>query len=125
MKKTVGLIEKVIVYGKNKSKTVFGKFDTGAKLSSIDSKLAEELGIGPILNYTKITSASNQNGLKRPIVELELEILGEKYKTLSTLVDRSRMKYPLLLGRELMHSKFIVDVSKTNHTPNESDINVE
>lgn len=121
LKEKIGLIEKITVYGKKGQKTVWGKFDTGAKLSSIDEKLAEEVGVGDSIKYTKIKSASNASGSRRMTVELEVKIKGSRYKTLTTITDRSRMKFPLLLGRDLIHSNFIIDVQKSHHTPSERD----
>lgn len=41
--------------------------------------------------------------------------LGEKtYKTFFTLTSRSRMRYPILLGRKFLNNRFIVDTSKIN-----------
>lgn len=122
MKKIVGLVEEVIIYGKRGKKKIFGKFDTGAKMNSIDKRLVEELKLGPPIKYTKITSALSPHGTHRPVVELNIKILRKKYKTRANVSDRSRLKYPLLIGRELIHSNFIVDVAKTNKTPNEGDI---
>ena len=63
----ISLIEPVLVRGKNnKKKEVMAKIDTGATKSSIDTNLASEIGLGPIietkLGKARITSRPGQTG---------------------------------------------------------------
>jgi hypothetical protein len=41
-------------------------------------------------------------------------ILKRKIKAEFSLSDRSKMKFPILIGRKLLKNKFIVDVSQKN-----------
>lgn len=45
-------------------------------------------------------------------VSLQVKIGERKIRAWFNLSDRSAMRYPVLLGRRLLHNKFIVDVSK-------------
>lgn len=112
MKKTIGLIEKATLIGKKKRITKWAKFDTGAKTSSIDIKLAARSSIGPIVSYSRIRSASNHSLRVRPVAEAVFKIKGKKLKANVNLEDRSKMKYKVLIGRDIIHSNFIVDVEK-------------
>jgi len=48
-------------------------------------------------------------------VKLKLKIAGKTFLTNFTLADRSRNKFPVLIGRRTLHKKgFIVDVSKSS-----------
>jgi len=49
---------------------------------------------------------------ERFVIKTTIEIKNRKIKTLMSLTDRGSMKYPVLIGRRLLRSKFIVDVSK-------------
>ena len=41
----------------------------------------------------------------------DVVIFGQKIRTEFSLTDRSRMKYPILLGRKFLRGRFLVDVS--------------
>lgn len=45
-------------------------------------------------------------------INATIKLGDKKYKTNFTLTDRSKMKYPVLLGRKALTNKFIVDVSQ-------------
>jgi hypothetical protein len=50
----------------------------------------------------------------RYVIKLPILIAGQIIETSFSLSDRSEMKYPILLGRDLLRGKFLVDVSKIN-----------
>lgn len=58
--------------------------------------------------------SSNGRKKKRYFIKTVLEIFGKNYKTEISIADRSKMKYPMLLGKQFLKNKFLVDVSK-NH----------
>jgi hypothetical protein len=58
----VGLIEEVLIIGTQAAETVVAKSDTGAKRTSIDSRLASVLGLGENSNTVKVRSS---NGVER------------------------------------------------------------
>lgn len=47
-------------------------------------------------------------------VKLPMMLFGELFNVFFNLSDRSRMKYPVLLGRRFLKNRFLVDVSKKN-----------
>lgn len=64
-------------------------------------------------NYSK-TIVKSSNGLieNRFKIKTELRIGNKIYLSHFTLTDRSDMKYPILLGREVLKKGFLVDVVK-------------
>ena len=109
----VGLIEKIRVLGNKKSVTTLAKFDTGATGNSIDIRLAGKAGL-LIVSTTKVKHANIKGFKRRPVVDVVLDIKGKKYKTRANVEDRTHMAYKVLIGRKLILSNFIVDVSQTN-----------
>jgi alpha-L-glutamate ligase-like protein len=106
-KKVLGVIEPVRVIGKETSKVIDAKLDTGAFRTSIDKELVEQLQI-PIFPDRKvfIKSASGQN--YRPLINLTFEISGKKIITDASVVDRSDLSYPLIIGRKDLKN-FLID----------------
>jgi len=51
---------------------------------------------------------------QRYIIKTTITLFGEKFEIELSLSDRSKMEYPVLLGRKLLKKRFIVDVGKTN-----------
>ena len=109
-KTIVGLTEKVVLFSNNgRKKTLMAKVDTGASRSSLDTRLASELNLGPIIK-SKIVKSAHGNRL-RPIIEAEVDIAGKKIKTEFTLADRSHMKYRILIGVNILKHNFLVNPS--------------
>ena len=121
-KKVVGLTEKVDVIGKKKVSTE-AKFDTGAKGTSIDFKVASEARLGPIIGTTRIKQASLKRGTYRirPVVKAHIKINGMKFSVKANLEDRHHSKQKVRIGRDVIHSKFIVDIEKTHKSAKISD----
>ncbi len=63
-----------------------------------------------------VRDVKSSNGLseKRVFVKTTILMFNKIYKIELSLADRSEMKYPLLIGRNFISRKFLVDVSKTN-----------
>jgi hypothetical protein len=112
IKKTiVGLVEKVKLNGsEEKHKEIIARIDTGATKSSVDLELASELRLGPVVRSMLIKSA---HGSKlRPVIEAEIEICGHKITSQFTLADRAHMKYPVLIGQNILKQGFLIDPAK-------------
>ncbi|EMA30541.1 RimK family alpha-L-glutamate ligase [Haloarcula japonica] len=107
----VGYIEEVVVTGTQGTKSVLAKSDTGATRTSIDAKLAAEIGTGPILDIVKIKSGSVKSGRSRPVVDLVVGVGGTQHTVTASVEDRSHMDYPLLLGRDIL-KHYQVDVTR-------------
>jgi len=106
----IGLIEKVRIFGKNKEKALLAKIDTGATKSSMDSRLAAQLQLGPVIK-TKLVKSAHGNKL-RPVIESEIEIANKRMKTEFTLADRTHMKYHVLIGQNILKDGFLIDPSR-------------
>lgn len=108
------------------------KVDTGADTSSIWASSIEERedGLyfvlfapeseyytGKVQHFTKpdyeLTRVANSFGQKelRYKVKLRITLKDRKVRATFTLSDRSLKTYPILLGRKLLHGKFLVDVA--------------
>ncbi len=111
--KIVGLVEKIEIAGKRKVKT-FAVFDSGAKLTSVDIKLAAEAQLGPIIRTTRVKNPSYDGFVTRPVVRARLKILGKTFDTEVNVQDRSHMSLPVIIGRNVLKGNFLVDPKK-NH----------
>jgi len=107
----IGYIEEVVVIGTSGSKQTNAKSDTGATRSSIDTRLAAEIGAGPIKSMTRVRSGSSKTGKARPVVDLVIGIGGNQHTVTASVEDRGHMDYPLLLGRDILQH-YRVDVRR-------------
>ena len=131
MKKIIGRTERIDL----KALSLFGldaKIDTGAYTPSLhcqnieineeknevyftllDSEHPEYDGkrIHFAISSLKNVKSSNGTVEKRVLIHTTITLLGEEYETDISLTDRSSVKYPMLLGRDFLKNKFIVDVS--------------
>ncbi|MAG91665.1 hypothetical protein CMO83_03245 [Candidatus Woesearchaeota archaeon] len=106
----IGLTEKVNIEHDNGKKNVIAKIDTGATKSSIDTNLAAELRLGPVIKSKLVKSA---HGSKlRPIIEATIELAGKNIKSEFTLADRDHMKYRILIGQNILRNGFLIDPGK-------------
>ena len=109
-KLVIGLAEKVDINYYSGSKKVIAKIDTGATKSSIDTNLAAELRLGPVIKSKLVKSA---HGSKlRPIIEATIELAGRTIKSEFTLADRAHMKYRILIGQNILKDGFLIDPTK-------------
>ena len=106
------------------------RVDTGARLSSIWGTAVERDGKlhvhffgkdNPLFTgetftfdeYEQIVVASSMGHLqKRYQVKLLVKIRGKKVRASFTLANRSTQVYPVLVGRNVLRGKFVVDVTK-------------
>ena len=115
---------------------VDAKVDTGAYTSSIhcrDLKVIDKGGekyirfilinpsqpsynkvlTRPIYARRRVKNSFGQVG-RRYIIRTQISLFGERFEIELSLTDRSKMDYPVLLGRKLLNKGFIVDVSKSD-----------
>jgi len=110
--------------------SVGARIDTGAKTSAIwVSRLwesadslqvvffgpAHEGYTGRTVKFTEYTetvvASSNGMAQRRYKVKLLVVVGGRRIRAWFTLADRSQQVYPVLIGRNVLRGKFIVDVS--------------
>ena len=61
---------------------------------------------------------------KRFVIKTRVRLFNKLYSTEFSLTDRSRMKFPILLGRRLLRKKFVVDVSLSNLSYKQKNISL-
>jgi hypothetical protein len=110
----IGLVERVTILGRDKKEDHFARIDTGATKSSMDIALAEKLGLGPITGSRFVKNAHGET--LRPIVRAELILHEKQVKASFTLVDRTHMKYRILIGRNVLKHGFLIDPNKTHES---------
>ena len=123
-KKVVGLVELVTIIGKKGRVTKKALLDTGATRTSVDIRVAAKAGIGPIISSVRIKNATSNSGgsFRRPIAEAKIKMKGMVIKTGVNIVDRTDLPYPILIGRDILHKNFIVDISKTHTSHKVKDV---
>jgi hypothetical protein len=128
-KMTIGEVEDVILmpWGLR----LPARIDTGAATSSLDArelvvkdKMAEfrlpkmygglRLSL-PVIGWQKIRSAEFRE--RRPVVEITFCIGPKLVRSQVTLNNRATVTYPLIIGRNILKDKFVVDCMKTNCLP--------
>ncbi len=103
--KTIGTIEEVRVYpykSKHKYRLINARIDTGAKRSSIDRELAEDMALldeENILWKKKYSYKSATGKQIRPVIGLTFRLAGRKIKTSASVANRSNLSTPILIGR--------------------------
>ncbi|MFC1768323.1 RimK/LysX family protein [Nanoarchaeota archaeon] len=105
----IGLVEQVKINNKSKTHSCLARIDTGATKSSIDSNLAKDLELGPIVASKLVRSAHGKK--RRPVIMVKIELTGKNIEEEFTIADRSHMKYPVLIGQNILKD-FIIDPSK-------------
>jgi hypothetical protein len=110
-KEVVGIIEKVEISGRNTVETM-ALFDTGAKMTSIDVRLAAKAQLGPIVKTSRISNPSLKGQVRRPVVEARIIINENKFDALVNIQDREHMTFPLIIGRNVITGNFIVDTNR-------------
>jgi len=102
---TIGCIEEVVI-GNDK---YLARIDTGASKNSICKSIVKKYNL-PSLNLTTIKQS---NGLdKRIVVKLKIKIANRTFKTYFNVSNRETMKYPILIGRNVLNKNFIIDCRK-------------
>ncbi|MBD1559057.1 ATP-dependent zinc protease [Vibrio sp. S9_S30] len=66
----------------------------------------------PVQRWVRIKQSSRDSYQRRAVVEGDIQIGDLKTKTEFTLVDRSHLTFPVLLGRSFFRDVAVVDVSK-------------
>jgi hypothetical protein len=126
---TIGLVEDVILLPWKVRLTA--RIDTGAALSSLDArdiKIEKDMVSFklppkykslqlrlPIVNWKSVRSAEGRE--QRPVVEINLCIGPKVFRARFNLNDRSKVKYPILLGRNILKEHFVIDCMKSHCAP--------
>ena len=131
-KKIIGRVDKVD-FPKLDLFDIDAKIDTGAYTSAIHcSDIIEEndtlkctfysedhnnfSGKEVIFETFSRTKVKSSNGIKENRFKIKSEVVffGKTYKINLTLSTRDDMKFPVLIGRQFLKRKFLVDVDEEN-----------
>jgi len=109
-KPVLGIFESVkIKTGKKKWVEVPCKIDTGARGTSIDQKLAQELGLLAPENVLWTKKVKNALGFEeRTIVAMTFKLKGRLIRTRASITNRTELRRQLLIGRRDL-KEFVVD----------------
>jgi RimK family alpha-L-glutamate ligase len=108
----LGYTTQIRINGHGGTEAVVAKSDTGAKRTSIDTDLAGRIGAGPLVGTTQVRSGIGSGSETRPLVDVDLRLNGRWRPVTVSVTDRSEMRYPVLLGRDVLGS-YTLDVSRT------------
>ncbi len=116
-KTILGLTEKITLLGEGTEESVAARIDTGATSSSIDETLARRLNLKA---GRKLRIVKSAHGIKkRPLAVVRIKLDGTIIEEEFTLVDRSHMTYPVLIGQNILKKgDFLIDPHKktTSHS---------
>ena len=128
-KLTIGEVEDVILLPWGVK--LPARVDTGAALTSLDAKELQVLGKEvqfrlpkqygsllvrvPLKGWREIRNAEVRE--KRPSVELTFCVGPRRIRAEVTLNDRSNVKYPVVVGRNILKDYFVVDCTHSNCLP--------
>ena len=113
------VIYDVTINHNNQTKLIKAKLDTGAYRTSIDTNLAKDLNLSYSNQKVYVKSASGK--AYRQVVKLSFELAGKKVTTLASVVDRSHLKYPMIVGRIDLKG-FLIDPQAENEEDELLDI---
>jgi hypothetical protein len=125
----IGLVEDVILLPWRVR--LPARIDTGAAQSSLDArdmKIENDMVSFklppkyksiplrlPIVDWKSVRSAEGRE--RRPVVEVDLCIGPKVFRARINLNDRSTVKYPLLIGRNILKGHFVIDCMKSRCAP--------
>ena len=102
----LGAVESVIVAGKDFS----ARIDSGAENSSICESLVEEFKLGPVVDEANVHSANGSTS--RDVILIPVKLKGLDIVERFNVSNRRTMKYPILIGRNILKRGFLIDVTK-------------
>jgi len=121
-------------------KKVPARIDTGARTTAIwASNISESDGVltfqffakgskyfenvtRKVEHYeTRVVMSSNGSRQTRYLIPVTLEIKKRRIRTFATLSDRSKQAFPILIGRNTLRGKFLVDAQKVSRKLSQID----
>jgi hypothetical protein len=107
------------------------RIDTGSAICSLDARELEvkdnvaqfklpdaygglQLRL-PVVRWRHVRSSNARQ--RRPVVLLEIRLGPKLLRVEANLTNRSQLKYPLLIGLNVLRQGFMVDVTKSNIAP--------
>lgn len=107
----IGLTEDINFQDEQEKRTVKARIDTGATMSSIDKKLASELGFKKKVREIKVRNSHGKS--VRDIVLVKFVIDGVEMEEEFSLADRSHMRFRVLIGQNVLKiGNFLINPNK-------------
>ena len=103
----VGFYEDIVLLANNK--TYAARIDSGATVGSIDVSILSEIECEVV--GEKLVRSSN-GVTKRKLVKLRIRIEDREVDGTFSVIDRSQMKYPILIGQDILKQNFLIDPLK-------------
>lgn len=103
-------VEPVVIFGSQQQYQFKARIDTGATLSSIDSRLAQRLGLDQ-QPLREILVQNAHGTTRRRVIKVKYILKGQLRESDFTLISRQDLPYPILLGRRSL-TGFLVDPSE-------------
>ncbi len=91
-----------------------GKKQIKFKLSVADGKSNKNMELYAEQYALKNIKSSNGLYEERYVIESIIVLFGKTYPISLSLTNRSNMRYPILLGRQLLKKRFTVNVARKN-----------
>ncbi len=126
--KIIGRSE-LVTFPEIQERPIPARIDTGAKTSAVwASEIVEDgnslsfvlfdktnpyyTGKPYVVNYFEKRMIASSIGAAqlRYVVRIVVELRGKKIRSFFSLADRSHQAYPILIGRNVLRGKFLVDV---------------
>ncbi len=117
--KILTIVQEVTFLRNGEPIKVKAKLDTGAFRTSIDRKFAELLDIKILSEKVYVKSASGES--YRPTAKTSFLLGGKKINTVVSIVDRSNLKYPLIIGHRDLKDFLIKPINEEPYDP-EDDV---
>lgn len=70
----------------------------------------------PVLEFRSVRS-SNGESTVRPVIKTRVRLMKQKFDIELTLIDRRKMGFRMLVGREALRSRFVVDPAQSYLSP--------
>lgn len=122
-KKVIGLLEHVKLLGTKKTVIKKAIVDTGATRTCVDMKLAGRIGLGAVVGSVRVKNKQELSGhARRPIVRGVIELQNVRIPLDISIEDRSGMYYKVLIGRDAIYGRFVVDIEKTHNSYKIKDV---
>lgn len=127
-KQIIGRVEHVSLPGLGVH-DVRARVDTGARTSALSARAMPltdgRLEVYLLFGDTKtphyftdyeLTAVASSNGAieQRYMIRTSVRLGGKRIRSRFTLTDRTSQVYPILLGRNILNKKFLVDVASGN-----------
>lgn len=127
--KVIGANEKVgFILSGARPFVLEARIDTGAHSSSLSATQVqvnkttnrvkfETKGVRfdlPIARFARVRSALTREGQTRPFVTLHVCLGNQLAQMDFAVLDRTHLRYPALIGRDLLQGRFAVDVSQSH-----------